>query len=74
MEKLIAILESIRPGVDYENHTRLVDDGVLDSLTIARLIGEIEDEFDVMFEVTDLIPENFNSVSAIMKTIENLEE
>ena len=74
MEKLIQILESVKPGVDYENHTHLVDDGILDSITIARLIGEIEDEFDVIFEVTDLVPENFNTVSDMMKMIQRLED
>lgn len=74
MDKLIEILEGIKPGVDFLNQTAIVDDGILDSLSIARLIGEIEDEFDVEFEVTDLVPENFNSVQSMMKMIERLED
>ena len=74
MDKLIEILEGIKPGVDFKNQTAIVDEGILDSLSIARLVGEIEDEFDVEFEVTDLVPENFNSVDAMMKMITRLEE
>lgn len=74
MDKLIGILNSLRPGVDFTSQTRIVDDGILDSMTIARLIGLLEDEYDIEFEVTDLVPENFNSVDAMMKMIERLED
>lgn len=74
MDRLLELLNKIRPGVDFESQTSIVDEGVLDSMSIARLIGMIEDEFDVEFEVTDLVPENFNSVSAMMAMIERLEE
>lgn len=74
MERLLDILNELKPGVDFESQPKIVDDGILDSLTIARLIGMIEDEFDVEFEVTDLVPENFNTVSAMMDMINRLEE
>lgn len=74
MEKLIEILAIIKPGVDFTKSNSIVDDGLLSSMDIARLVGEISDEFDVEIEVTDLVPENFNSVDAIMKMIERLEE
>lgn len=74
MDKLIEILNSLRPGVDFASQTKIVDDGILDSMTIARLIGLLEDEYDIEFEVTDLVPENFNSVEAMMNMIERLED
>ena len=74
MERLIEILEGIKSGIDFASQTAIVDDGILDSMSIARLIGELEDEYDVEFEVTDLVPENFNTVDAMMKMIERLED
>ena len=74
MDKILEILNSLRPGVDFTSQTKIVDDGILDSMTIARLIGLLEDEYDIEFEVTDLVPENFNSVDAMMKMIERLED
>lgn len=74
MEKLLEILSDIKPGVDFTKSNSIVDDGLLSSMDIARLVGEIGDEFDIDIEVTDLVPENFNSVNAIMKMIERLEE
>lgn len=74
MDELLEILNEIKPGVDFENETALVDDGILDSLAIIRLVSEIDDEFDVEIGVTDLVPENFNSAKAIMALIEKLED
>ena len=74
MDELLEILEDIKPGVDFESETALVDDGILDSLAIIRLVSEIGDEFDVEIQVTDLVPENFNSAKAIMALINRLED
>ena len=47
MEELLEILQDIKPGVDFENETALIDNGILDSLDIIKLVGQISDEFDV---------------------------
>lgn len=74
MEKLLEILENIKPGVDYENTKTLIDDHYLDSLSILSLIAEIEDEFDVVVPTIEIIPDNFNSVEAMMNLIIKLQE
>ena len=74
MEKLLEILENIKPGIDYENVKTLIDDHYLDSLSILSLIAEIEDEFDVVVPTIEIIPENFNSVEAMMNLITKLQE
>lgn len=74
MEELLEILEEIKPGVDFENETALIDKQILASLDIIRLVSMINDEFDVEVGVTDLVPENFNSAKAMMAMIERLEE
>ncbi len=74
MEKLIEILESLQPEVDYETCENLVDGRYLDSLTILSLISEIEDEFDVEIPTVEIIPSNFNSAKKIWELIEKLRE
>ena len=74
MEELLEILQDIKPGVDFENETALIDNGVLDSLDIITLVGQISDEFDVEVEVTDLVPANFNSAKAMYAMIQRLED
>ncbi len=74
MEKLLEILENIKPGVDYENIDTLIDDHYLDSLSILSLVAEIEEEFDCIIPTVEIIPSNFNSVKSIMSLINKLNE
>lgn len=72
MEKLLNILSSIRPDVDFENETELIDDGILDSFDVVSIISEIDDQFGVQIRITELDPENFNSAEAIWNLIQEL--
>ncbi len=74
MEKLLEILKSIRPDVDFENESSLIDDGILDSFDVVSIISEIDDEFGVQIRITELDPENFNSAEAIWNLIQKLQK
>jgi acyl carrier protein len=74
MEKLIEILASLHPDVDFEANDALVDDGILDSLDIVTLVTEINAEFDVTIPAEEIVPENFNSAAALMELITRLDE
>ena len=69
-EQIIEILTEICPGVDFEQETSLLDDGLIDSLDIVAVVTDLMDTFDVQLGVDDLTPENFNSVDAICQLIE----
>ncbi|UBD67381.1 acyl carrier protein [Bacteroides sp. BFG-257] len=72
MEKLLEILQRVRPDVDFNNETLLIDDGILDSMDVVSIISELDDEFGVQVRINELIPDNFNSVEAIWNLIQNL--
>ena len=72
MEKLLEILKGIRPDVDFENETALIDDGILDSFDVVSIISELDNEFDVQVRITELDPENFNSAESIWKLVQEL--
>ena len=74
MEELRKILEEVRPDVDFTTETQLIDGGVLDSLDIITIVSEIYDTFDVMINVNELMPENFNSMEAIWQLIQKLKK
>ena len=74
MEKVMEILKELRPDVDFENCTTLIDDGILDSFDIVSLIGELTDAFDVEISFDDIDPEDFNSAESIYALIQMLEE
>ena len=74
MEKLLEILSSLHPDVDFAATEDLVDDGILDSLDIVTLVTEIHSEFDVAIPAEEIVPENFNSARALMALIDRLDE
>ncbi len=74
MERLIEILESVRPDVDFATEEALIDDSVLDSFDIIAIVGALSDEYDIEIQPGDLIPDNFNSAKAILALVERLQD
>ena len=74
MEELLEILNDIQPGVDFENVKHLIDDHLLDSLSIISLVAELEDTFDVTIPAVEIIPDNFNSAEAMLEMLQRLRE
>ncbi|MCL1904422.1 MAG: acyl carrier protein [Oscillospiraceae bacterium] len=74
MEQLLQILIELHPDIDFEKHTSLIDDAVLDSFDIITIVGEINDAFDVAIPAAQIVPDNFNSAASLYKLIESLEE
>lgn len=68
-EEVMEILTDIRGDVDFKNETKLIDDNILTSLDIVAIVGEFNDVFDIEITVEDLVPENFNSVDAMIELI-----
>ncbi len=73
MDKLLEILSEVRPDVDFKNETKLIDNGILDSLNIMEIIAEISDEFDIELSPADIVPANFNSAASLWAMIERLQ-
>lgn len=73
-DKIKEIITVIKPGLDINEDTELVESGILTSLEIVRLVGNLQDEFDVEISVLDLVPENFNSINSIEQLIAKLQE
>ncbi len=74
MDKLLEILKDIDDTIDYETAGTLIDDGLLDSLSILNLVSELETAFDIEISPVDLVPANFNSAQALWRMIERLRE
>lgn len=73
MEKITEIIKNISPLSDIDASTRLIEDHILDSLSMILLVSELEDEFDIEISAREIVPENFQSVEAIARLIERLQ-
>lgn len=71
-EKILDILEGIRPEIDYEMEENLITDGLLDSFAIVSIINALNDEFDIEVTIGELRPENLNSVDNMVQLVERL--
>ena len=58
------------PNIDFEISDSLVDDGILDSMTITIIISELSMEFGVNIPFEELESKNFNSVDNMAALIE----
>ena len=70
-EELLEILEDLHPDIDFESEDSLIDDKLLDSFDVVTLVTELDSAFDVEITAADMVPENFNSLSAMVEMIEN---
>ena len=71
--ELIRILNTVRPDVNFEEENALIDDEILSSFDIIAMVSEINVQYGIEILVDDLLPENFNSVDAILELIERME-
>ena len=72
MDKLLEVLADACPDVDFEGRDDLVDGGAITSFDVLSIIGELNDAFDISIGAGDVLPENFNSVSAIWALVQRL--
>ena len=65
MGKIITILKSIRPEVDFTSSCNFITDGLLDSFDLISLVSELDSVFSISIDGMDIIQENFSSIDAI---------
>ena len=70
MNELIELLSKIRPDVDFTAEKSLTTDGILDSFDIVAIVSDLNDTYNISIGVTDLLPENFDTVEAIFALVQ----
>jgi acyl carrier protein len=66
METVITILKRVRPELEFKGVNDFFSRGMLDSFDLTVLISALEERFDISIDGTDIVPENFRSVEAIL--------
>lgn len=69
MDKIFGILQELRPEFDFSKSKNFVEDGYLDSFDVVTLVTELEDNYNILIDALDILPENFSSVSSIAEVI-----
>ena len=72
--QVLKVLQEEYPEIDFTTSDTMVDDGVLDSLTITEIIGALSLEFEIQIPYEEIKEENFNSVSAMAGLVSRLQK
>ena len=72
VEKILKLLQEECPEIDFQASDELVDDGILDSLTLTGIIAVLTIEFGITIPYEEIIEENFNSIASMAKMVERL--
>ncbi len=70
-EELFNLLKEEYPDVDFQAEN-LVDDGIMDSITMVGVIGTISMEYGIQIPYEEIVAENFNSLDAMAALVESL--
>ncbi|HBZ04067.1 MAG TPA: acyl carrier protein [Lachnospiraceae bacterium] len=71
-ERVLKVLSEEFPDIDFTSSDALVDDGILDSLTITGIIATLTMEFGITIPYEEIIEENFNSIKGLASMVERL--
>lgn len=68
-EKILEILQNIRPELDYTESNDFIGDGYLDSFDMIALVSTLSKEFNIEILSEDIVPENFKNIESIINTV-----
>ena len=71
-EKVLAILSEVKPTRDLTDVQDIIEGGYLDSFELMSLISLLSEGFNVEIGIDEIVPENFNSVAAMVAMVERL--
>ena len=54
---------------DFDENTNLIERGIIDSMSLVRLISFIEENYEIQVQDEDIVPENFSSLNKISSFI-----
>lgn len=73
-DEVLKVLQDEYPNIDFESSNELVDQGILDSLTITGIIAALSVEFGITIPYEEITEDNFNSVDAMAAMVERLQK
>lgn len=69
-DQIINILTDLRPEFDFtQEGINFIDEGMIDSFDMVALVSDLESQFGVTIDGIDIVPENFESVEAIINLL-----
>jgi len=58
-------------GFPYSDETSFLENGIVDSTSVLELVAFIEEQFSISIKDSEVIPENFDSISFLSRFIKS---
>lgn len=71
-QKIISIIKEINPYEEFDESTDLLEEGILDSLSVMILLSQLESVFGIKLDLENIELDNIRSVTEIEKYIGSL--
>ena len=69
MQRILSILQGIRPEFDFASSDDFVGDGMLDSFDMVTLVSDLDKVYGISISGVDIVPENFQNIASIEKLL-----
>lgn len=68
-EIILKMLKELKPEQNFIDSQNYIEEGILDSFDIIELISMLEEQFNVIIDGMDILPEYFSNVEQIEKLV-----
>lgn len=68
--KIFNILRDVNTDILKYSGENMIEDGIIDSLELMEIVGNIEDDFGIEIDAEYLVEENFANAETIVKMFE----
>ena len=68
-DKIIELLNIIRPEFDFAEENNFIESGLLDSFDLVSLVTELDSVFKISIDGADILPENFATLEYIINLL-----
>lgn len=68
-KKIMDMIAELQPYVEFTETTSLLQEDVLDSVSVLVLVQDMEEQFGISIEVEEITENNFKNVESIVALI-----
>lgn len=68
-QKVINILQEIRPEFEFSQNINFIEQGMLDSFDVVSLVTSLDEIFGISIDGMDILPENFATIDSIVNLL-----
>lgn len=71
-KELKELLANVIGSSDFDENTKLIASGLIDSFGVMQFIGDVEEKYGIEFDLDEFEFEQFNTLPSIVEAVEKL--